>query len=293
MPSKLLILGGGYIGLEFAQAMRRLGAAVTVIDRNKRLLKNEDEDIANMLVEVLQNEGVMVSTSTMITEVSGKSGSSVTLKGTMSGEPVELTGSHMLCATARLPNTQNIGLENVGVKVTDKGFVKTDENLHTSSEGIFAVGDCAGSPYFTHVAFDDFRIVRDSLLGKPKPTNRASGRQAPFTLCTPPELAYVGLREHEAISHVSSSEQRSYQWPGSLKHERWGEITRFAKTLIEEDETIFGFTALEIGAGELLPVVQLAMKRSLPHIDIAELVITHPTLNEGLVYLFSTEPARG
>jgi pyruvate/2-oxoglutarate dehydrogenase complex dihydrolipoamide dehydrogenase (E3) component len=194
VPSKLLILGGGYIGLEFAQAMRRLGAAVTVIDRNKRLLKNEDEDIANMLVEVLQNEGVMVSTSTMITEVSGKSGSSVTLKGTMSGEPVELTGSHMLCATARLPNTQNIGLENVGVKVTDKGFVKTDENLHTSSEGIFAVGDCAGSPYFTHVAFDDFRISQRLSSGKAE-THKQSFRSpsslyslhAPRTcLCRPP-----------------------------------------------------------------------------------------------------------
>ena len=292
VPSHLLILGGGYIGLEFAQAMRRLGAEVTVIDRNKRLLKHEDEDFANMLVEVLQKEGVKISTSTMITEVSGKSGGSVTLKGTMSGEPIELTGSHVLCATGRLPNTQNIGPENVGVKVTDKGFVKTDENLHTSSDGIFAVGDCAGSPHFTHIAFDDFRIVRDSLLGMPIPSNRALGRQFPFTLFTSPELAHVGLREHEAVSLGLKFRTAELPMAGFLKTRTLGETTGFAKTLIGEDDTILGFTALGIGAGELLPVVQLAMKRSLPYTDIAELVITHPTLNEGLVYLFSAVPAR-
>ena len=293
IPSHLLILGGGYIGLEFAQAMRRLGAEVTIIERNKSILKNEDEDIIKVLTEVLEREGVKVCASTVITAVSGESGSSVTLKGATSGEPVELTGSHILCATGRLPNTDNIGLEDVGIKLTTKGFVETDENLRASSEDVFAVGDCAGSPHFTHIAFDDFRIVRDVVLGKPIVQKRASGRQVPFTLFTSPELAHIGLREHEATSQGIKFRIAKLPMAMFLKTRTLGETTGFAKTLIAEDDTILGFTALGVGAGELLPVVQLVMKRGLPYTDISDLVITHPTLNEGLVYLFSGVPARG
>ena len=224
--------------------------------------------------------------------MSGKSGTSVTLKGVTSGQRVEIIGSHILCATGRLPNNANIGLEDAGIKLTEKGFIDTDENLHTSSEGVFAVGDCAGSPQFTHIAFDDFRIVRDVLLGKPTVTRRASGRQTPFTLFTSPELAHIGLREHEATSQGIGFRIAKLPMTMFLKTRTLGETTGFAKALIAEDDTILGFTALGAGAGELLPVVQLAMKRGLPYTDISELIITHPTLNEGLVYLFSGVPAR-
>ena len=294
IPSHLIILGGGYVGLEFAQAMRRLGAEVTVIEKNSRLLKKEDEDIANVLLGVLEKEGVKTCISTIITEVSGESGRSVTLKGTTSGEPVEISGSHILCATGRLPNTEDIGLEEAGIRLAEKGFVETNEHLQTSSEGVFAVGDCAGSPHFTHIAFDDFRIVRDVLTGKPTAIpKRTSGRQVPFTLFTSPELAHVGIREHEASSHGIKFRTAKLPMIMFLKTRTLGETTGFAKALIAEDDTILGFTALGPGAGELLPVVQLAMKKNLPYTDIAELVITHPTLSEGLVYLFSGVPARG
>jgi pyruvate/2-oxoglutarate dehydrogenase complex dihydrolipoamide dehydrogenase (E3) component len=292
VPSHLVVLGGGYVGLEFAQAMRRLGAQVTVIDRNKRLLKNEDQDIADVLIGVLKKEGVKICAETIINEVSGESGREVTLKGTSSGQPVEITGSHILCATGRLPNTENIGLEEAGIKLTSKGFVETNESLETSSEGVFAVGDCAGSPHFTHIAYDDFRIVKDVLLGKPLPPNRRSGRQVPFTLFTTPELAHVGLREYEAVARGIKFRLAKVPMAGFLKTRTIGETTGFAKTLIAEDDTILGFTALGVGAGELLPVVQLAMKRGLPYADISEMVITHPTLSEGLVSLFSSVPAR-
>ena len=293
IPSHLLVLGGGYVGLEFAQAMRRLGAEVTIVERNAMLLKKEDEDISSALTQVLKSEGVNICTSTVITEVTGRSGSSVTMKGTTSGEKVEFTGSHVLCATGRLPNTENIGLEDAGINLADRGFIETDEDLHTSSEGIFAVGDCAGSPQFTHVAFDDFRIVRDVLLGKPRIAKRTSGRQVPFTLFTSPELAHIGHREHEASSQGIEFRTTRLPMAGFLKTRTLGETVGFAKALIaKDDDTILGFTALGVGAGELLPVVQLAMKRGLPYTDISELIITHPTLSEGLVYLFSGVPAR-
>jgi pyruvate/2-oxoglutarate dehydrogenase complex dihydrolipoamide dehydrogenase (E3) component len=292
LPTHLIVLGGGYIGLEFTQAMRRLGVNVTVIERNARVLKKEDKDIADAILGILEKEGVKFRTETIIQQVSGQSGSMVTLRGTAAGKPFEVTGSHILCATGRLPNTEDIGLEEAGIKLTGKGFVETNEDLSTSSQDIFAVGDCAGSPNFTHVAFDDFRIVRDVLLGKTAIDKRKSGRQVPFTLFTTPELAHVGLREHEALSRGIKFRTSKLPMNQFLKTRTLGETSGFAKVLVADDDTILGFTALGPGAGELLPVVQLAMKRGLPYTDIAEMVITHPTLSEGLVFLFSGVPAK-
>lgn len=293
LPSHLIILGGGYIGLEFAQAMRRLGAEVTVLERNARLLKKEDEDIVAALEEVLKNDGVKILTSTTITSVTGQSGTSVTLNGTCSNSPFTITGSHILCATGRLPNTANIGLEEAGITLTPQGYISTDEHLETSSPDVYAVGDCAGSPNFTHIAYDDFRIVSSILLGQPQPPNRKSDRQVPFTLYTTPELAHVGLREHEAVSKALKYRIAKMPMAGFLKTRTLGNTAGFAKALIADDDTILGFTALGLGAGELLPVVQLAMKKGLNYEDVRDLVITHPTLSEGLVGLFSSVPMMG
>jgi pyruvate/2-oxoglutarate dehydrogenase complex dihydrolipoamide dehydrogenase (E3) component len=179
--------------------VRRFGAQVTVIERNKEILKREDVDVVQALKEVLEGEGVKFWTSTVVDSVMGLSGKSVTVMGTIAGKAFELEGSHILCATGRVPNTSHIGLEDAGVQLDAKGYVKTDEKLETSIPGVFAVGDCAGSPHFTHVAFDDFRIVKDALFSKVSSTNRKSARQVPFTLFTDPEFAHIGLRELEAI----------------------------------------------------------------------------------------------
>ena len=292
LPSHLIILGGGYIGLEFAQAMRRLGAEVTVLERNNRLLKKEDGDIVAALEGVLKNDGVKIITSTTITSVTGQSGTSVNLSGTCSNSPFTIKGSHILCATGRLPNTANIGLEEAGITLTSQGYISTDENLETSSPDVYAVGDCAGSPNFTHIAYDDFRIVSSILLGQPQRPNRKSSRQVPFTLYTTPELAHVGLREHEAVSQGLKFRLAKMPMAGFLKTRTLGNTAGFAKALIADDDTITGFTALGLGAGELLPVVQLAMKKGLSYKDVRDLVITHPTLSEGLVGLFSSVPTR-
>ena len=274
LPSHLIVVGGGYVGLEFAQAMRRFGADVTVIERNERILKREDEDVATLLQDILENEGVVFSTSTTLTGVSGTSGKAVTLKGTRSGKPVEIKGSHILCATGRLPNTENIGAEVAGLKLTRSGHIKVDERNRVSEDGVFAVGDCAGSPHFTHVAYDDFRIVRDHLIGKSQVVARKSSRQIPSTLFTDPEFAHIGLREHEAKTRSVKYRLTKLPMAAFLRTRTLGETQGFAKALISaEDDKILGFTAIGAGTGELLPVVQLAMKKGLPYHDIADLVM--------------------
>ena len=288
VPDHLIALGGGYIGLEFAQAMRGFGAAVTVVEHNRCILKKEDEDVASQLQSLLQREGVTFSTSTSISEVIGKSGEAVTLKGTKCGGPFEIKGSHILCAIGRLPNTEGIGMDIAGIDLTKAGHVVVDEWNRTSAEGVFAVGDCAGSPHFTHVAYDDFRIVRDFLIKNKTAEARRSSRQVPYTLFTDPEFAHVGLREHEAQAQGIQYRLAKLPMANFLRTRTLGETDGFAKALVSvDDDTILGFSAIGASAGELLPVIQLVMKKGLPYTDIGELVIAHPTLNEGLVYLFN------
>lgn len=295
-PQHLIILGGGYIGLEFAQAFRRFGSQVTVVERNKKILKNEDIDVSAFLEQTLTREGVAFCTKTTVNKVSGVSGDHVTLSCNQYGQDIILGGTHILCATGRQPNTDNIGLDIAGIKTTQQGHVIVDEHNNTSAEGMFAVGDCAGSPQFTHVGFDDFRIVRDVLANKSDTSaERRSVRQVPFTLFTDPEVAHVGLREREARSQgipyrLAKIPMGAFLRTRTLEE---GGSDGFAKALVShEDDTILGFTAVGPHAGELLPVVQLAMKRGLPYTDIADLVITHPTMGEGLVALFSAVPPK-
>ena len=294
VPDHLIMIGGGYIGLEFAQAMNRLGAKVTVLEHNARILKREDEDVAALLEQILTREGVNSMTQASITSVSGRSGEKVMLKCTRDGQPLELDGSHILCATGRLPNNENIGLDVAGISLTQSGHIKVDEWNRATDDGVFAVGDCAGSPHFTHVAFDDFRIVRDYLSGKAD-TNmpRRSSRQVPFTLFTDPEFAHVGLREHEARAQNIPYRIAKAPLAAFLKTRTIGATQGFAKVLIAKNsDLILGFSAIGAGAGELLPVVQLTMKKNLPYTDIADLIITHPTLSEGLSGLFGSVPAK-
>lgn len=294
VPDHLVIVGGGYIGLEFAQAMRRFGSKVTVLEHNTRILKREDDDVATLVQEILEKERVVFNTNTNLSLVSGKSGEKVVLSGRVGDEPFEIEGSHILCATGRLPNTEDLGLDQAGVKLTSNGHIEVDEWNRTAAADVYAVGDCAGSPYFTHIGFDDFRIVRDCLSGKVDSSiSRKSSRQVPFTLFTDPEVAHVGLRVHEARTRGVQYRLAKIPMAAILKTRTLGQTEGFAKVLVAQDsDVILGFTAVGPGAGELLPVVQLAMKRNLAYSDIAELVITHPTLSEGLVALFGSVPLR-
>ena len=288
VPGHLLVLGGGYIGLEFAQAMRRLGSQVTIIERNERLLHREDEDVSTVLTQVFEREQIYVCTDVAVERISGCSGQAVTVHGTQAGVPLEINGTHLLIASGRTPNTDALGLERTGVMLTRDGYIQVDEHLRTTADGVFAVGDCARSPQFTHIAYDDFRIVRDTLAGKHRVS---SGRQVPSCLFTDPELARVGLSESEARQKGIAYRLVRIPMNAVLRTRTTDETDGFLKALISVDnDSILGFTGVGANAGEMLAPAQLAMSAGLPYTSLRDLVITHPTFTEGLVYLFSAVP---
>ncbi len=191
VPEHLIVLGGGYVGLELAQAFRRFGSRVTVIERSNSLISREDPDVTEAIEQLFRDEGIEVKTDTVVEQVEGQSGTSVRLRTTRG----DIEGTHLLVAGGRTPNTDGIGLEKTGVELDQRGHVKVNDRLQTTAADIWAGGDCAGSPYFTHIAEDDFRILLANVSGGNETT---TGRQVPFCLFTDPELARVGLTEREA-----------------------------------------------------------------------------------------------
>ena len=289
LPGHLLVLGGGYVGLEFAQAMARFGSRVTVINRGERLLSNEDEDVTAALAEVLAKEGIHLQLGSTLESVSGRSGDSVIARiRTATGEQV-VEATHILVAAGRQPNTDEIGLEKAGIELSPNGYIEVNDSLQTTAEGVFAVGDCAGSPQFTHIAYDDYRVVQRVMKGE---SATVSGRQVPYTLFTDPELAHVGLHEHEAKEQGIEYRLLKLPMAAVLRTRTLGETAGFLKALIAADDLILGFTALGVGAGELLAPVQLAMSAGLPYTALRDLIVTHPTMSEGLMYLFSSTPVQ-
>jgi pyruvate/2-oxoglutarate dehydrogenase complex dihydrolipoamide dehydrogenase (E3) component len=291
IPEHLLIIGGGYIGLELALAMRRFGSRVTIIDRNARLAHREDQDVTEMLHDMCREEGIEIVTSARITTVEGKSGERVKLYAVRDGSETILEGTHLLVASGRTPNTEGIGLESAGVETTDRGHVKVNERLETTAPGVWAVGDCAGSPHFTHIAFDDFRTVRENLAGGHRVT---TGRQVPFCMFTDPEVARIGLSETEAKERNIGYRLAKIPLVAVLRTRTLSETRGFLKALIDtKSDRILGFTAVGVGAGEIIAVVQVAMLAELPYTVLRDAIFTHPTLPEGLIPLFSAVPTAG
>ncbi|WP_334240742.1 dihydrolipoyl dehydrogenase family protein [Terriglobus sp. ADX1] len=288
VPDHLLVLGGGYIGLELAQAMRRFGARVTIVERNRRVLPREDDDAVAELTAMCQREGIDVVTGVELQRVEGRSGEEVSLFGLRDGAEFSITGSHLLASAGRTPNTDGIGLEAAGVALTERGFIRVNERLETTAENTWAVGDCAGSPQFTHAAFDDFRIVRDNLRGGNRSTR---DRLMPFSLFTDPEFARVGLSENEARQQGIPYRLVKIPMAAVLRTRTLGEETGFLKALLHaENDSILGFTAVGVEAGEILGVVELAMRTGAPYTAIRDAVLPHPTMAEGLTVLFGQKP---
>lgn len=286
VPERLLVLGGGYIGLELAQAMRRFGSQVTVIDRSDRLAPSEDEDVSEGLRNLCHDEGIELVMEADVTGVEGKSGESVSLRMVRNGSEQILEGTHLLVATGRTPNTDGIGLELAGVELTDRGYIKVNERLETTAPGVWAIGECAGSPQFTHIAFDDFRVIRDNLAGGDRVTTR---RQVPFCLFTDPELARIGLNETEAKARGVDYRLAKIPMSAVLRTRTLSETRGLMKALIDtESDRILGFTAFGVSAGEIMGSVQIAMIAGLPYTALRDAVLTHPTLSEGLIALFSS-----
>jgi pyruvate/2-oxoglutarate dehydrogenase complex dihydrolipoamide dehydrogenase (E3) component len=286
VPEHLLVIGGGYIGIELSQAMRRFGSKVSVIDHNQRLMPREDEDVCDALRTLLEDEGIEMLLNTRIKRVSGKSGYSVTIVLNQNGTEKTLKGSHVLAAAGRTPNTEGLGLELAGVELTGRGYIKVNERLQTTAPGVWAIGEIAGSPQFTHISVDDFRVVHDNITGMNRTT---TGRQVPYCLFTDPELARVGLSEGEARAQGISYRLFKVPMEANLRARTLSETGGFLKALVEADsDRILGFTAFGVGAGEIMSAVQIAMIAGLPYTALRDAVLTHPTLVEGLIPLFSS-----
>jgi pyruvate/2-oxoglutarate dehydrogenase complex dihydrolipoamide dehydrogenase (E3) component len=288
LPERLIVLGGGYVGLELAQAMRRFGSRVIVVERNGSLIHREDRDVSEAVEEIFRDEGIAVSTDTTLRGVEGTSGESVRLHATRGGADVVIEGTHLLAAGGRTPNTDGIGLEAAGVETDKRGHVRVNERLQTTAKDVWAVGDCAGSPYFTHIGFDDFRVVRDNLAGGNRVT---TGRQTPFCLFTDPELARVGLSETEAKDGGIGYRLAKIPIDAVLRTRTLSETRGFMKTLVDgPTDRILGFTMLGPEAGEVMAVVQTAMLAGIPYTRLRDAILTHPTMAEGLGPLLSTLP---
>jgi len=286
LPEHLLVIGGGYVGIELAQAMRRFGSEVTLIDRNQRLMSKEDKDVCNALRTVLQDEGIDVLLDAGIRRVSGKSGNSVSVVIEQNGTEKTVTGSHVLVATGRTPNTEGLGLELAGVALNDRGYIKVNECLQTTAPGVWAIGEVAGSPQFTHISVDDFRVVHSNLTGGNRVT---TGRQVPYCLFTDPELARIGLSETEARAQGIPYRLFKVPMEANLRARTLSETRGFMKALVGiDDDGILGFTALAVDAGEIMAAVQVAMIAGLPYTALRDAVLTHPTLTEGLIPLFAS-----
>src|SRR6476646_5820851 len=289
VPEHLLVIGGGYVGVELSQAMRRFGSRVSVIERNDRLLHREDEDVTEELRRLFEHEGIDVLLNSKIKRVSGKSGSSVKIVVEQNGVEKTLEGSHVLVAAGRTPNTEGLGLEFAGVELTDRGYVKVNEHLQTTAPGVWTIGEVGGSPQFTHISVDDFRVVRDNLAGGNHVT---TGRQVPFCVFTDPEFARVGLSETEAKKQGIAYRLFKIPMEDVLRARTLSETRGFLKALVETDgDRILGFAGFAVDAGEIMGSVQIAMIAGLPYTALREAILTHPTLIEGLNFLFASVPS--
>jgi pyruvate/2-oxoglutarate dehydrogenase complex dihydrolipoamide dehydrogenase (E3) component len=288
IPEHLIVIGGGYVGLELSQAMRRFGSKVSIIDRNDRLLHREDEDVSEGLRGLFDDEGIDLALNARLKSISGKSGQAVQVVIEQNGVENTLEGSHLLVAAGRTPNTANIGLELAGVELTDRGYIKVNERLETTAQGVWALGEVAGSPQFTHISFDDFRVFRDDLSGGNHVT---TGRQVPFCMFTDPEFARVGLSETEAKKRGIPYRLFKIPMEEVLRARTLSETRGFLKALVEMDgDRILGFAGFAVDAGEIMDSVQIAMIAGLPYTALREAILTHPTLIEGLNFLFASVP---
>jgi probable pyridine nucleotide-disulfide oxidoreductase len=288
IPSRLLVLGAGYIGLEFAQMMHRFGSKVTVLERGAQILGHEDAEIVEALVACLRREGVEFQLNATVEQVRQISDAQVGVTFRTPKEKQEWTGSHVLVAMGRVPVTKDLGLAAAGVETTAKGYIKVNDRLETNVPGIWAIGDVSGGPQFTHASLDDFRILRDNLFGNG--SRSRNDRYVPSTLFTDPELAHVGLTEKEAAAR--GLEFRVLQVPVTPltipRAKTTGQLDGLLKATIEKSsQRILGCTILAAEAGEMIGTVQAVMTAGMPAAKLRDAVLSHPTMVEGFNALFA------
>jgi pyruvate/2-oxoglutarate dehydrogenase complex dihydrolipoamide dehydrogenase (E3) component len=284
VPDHLLILGGGYIGLEFGQLFRRLGSRVTIVQSARQLLTGEDPDIAEEVEHILQQDGVDVRLNSNATHVE-QSGANIRLQVLSEHASTILDGSHLLVATGRAPNSDTLNLAAAGVQTSDRGFIQVNDRLETTAEGVYALGDIKGGPAFTHISYDDFRIIRSNLIEKK--TASTKNRQVPYTLFIDPQLGRVGLTESEARKQGRSIRVAKLPMTHVARALEVDETRGFMKAVVDaESNQILGAAILGLEGGEVMAALEIAMMGKLPYTALRDGTFAHPTLVESLNNLF-------
>jgi pyruvate/2-oxoglutarate dehydrogenase complex dihydrolipoamide dehydrogenase (E3) component len=287
VPEHLLVLGGGYVGLEFAQMFRRFGSEVTVVQRDNQLLTREDADVAEAVAEILRQDGVevLLQTEARLAEQNGDGRIRLTIR-TLEGERTQ-EGSHLLVAAGRQPNTDRLNLEAAGVETDKRGFIKVNERLETNVEGVWALGDVKGGPAFTHISYDDFRIIKTNLLDGGDAT--IADRMVPYTVFIDPQLGRVGLSEQEAREQGLNIRVARMPMSHVARALEVDEPRGVMKAVVDADTLqILGCAVLGIEGGEVMAMIQIAMMGKVPYTVLRDAIFTHPTLAESLNNLFAT-----
>jgi len=286
LPEHLVVLGGGYIGLEFCQMFRRFGARVTIVNRDPRLIQREDPDVSAEVEKILKEDGIEVLNSAQVTRLE-KSGSGVRVL-LQSGEGAkEVSGSHLLLALGRVPNSDRLNLGAAGVETDNSGFIKVNPKLETNVPGIYAIGDVKGGPAFTHISYDDFRVLRENWLKGGNAT--IEGRLVPNCMFIDPQLATVGLNEAEAQKRGLDYRVAKLPMTGVARAIEMSETRGFMKAIVDaKTQQVLGCTILGVEGGEIMSMLQIAMMGRIPYPSIKEAIFAHPTLAESLNNLFMT-----
>jgi pyruvate/2-oxoglutarate dehydrogenase complex dihydrolipoamide dehydrogenase (E3) component len=287
LPDHLIILGGGYIGLEFGQMFRRFGSQVTIIEGSPRLMVREDEDVSDEVATILRGEGITILTSSTPVRVAPADGGGLRLTvRTQDGER-QVKGSHLLSAIGRIPNTEALSTEAAGIGLDGHGFIEVDEYLETSVAGVYAMGDVKGGPAFTHLSYDDYRILRANLLRHAKASTRE--RIVPYTVFIDPQLGRVGMTEREARASGRAVRVAKLPMNAVIRALETGETRGFMKAVVDaESGQILGCAVLGAEGGEIMTIIQVAMLGQLTYTAMADAIFTHPLLAEGLNTLFAT-----
>ena len=286
LPRHLIVLGGGYIGLEFCQMFRRFGARVTVVNRDPRLVLREDPDVSAEVERILKEDGIEILNSTHVTLLEKvKTGVRAVLE---TGEGArKISGSHLLLALGRVPNTDRLNLAAAGVQTDELGYIEVNARLETNVSGIYAIGDVKGGPAFTHISYDDFRILRENWLNSGNAT--IEGRPVPNCMYIDPQLATVGLNETEAQKRGIDFRVAKLPMTGVARAQEMSETRGFLKAIVDaKTRQILGCTVLGVEGGEIMSMLQIAMMGKLPYPAIKEAIFAHPTLAESLNNLFMT-----
>ena len=286
VPSHLLVIGGGYVGLEFAQMFRRFGSQVTIIQRGKQLLVREDSDVAEAVARILAEDGIEILLNSSPTSATSTDDAVTLHVKTPDGER-DLTGSHVLAAAGRVPNTDALNLAAAGVATNERGYIQVNERLETSAPGIYALGDVKGPPAFTHISYDDFRIIRANLLEGGSATT--TDRMVPCTVFIDPQFGRVGLSEEEARNQGRNIRVAKMPMSWVARADEVDETRGFMKAVVDaETRQILGCAILGIEGGELMAMVEIAMMGHLPYTVLRDAIFAHPTLAESLNNLFTT-----